>query len=475
MELPNSTSPLQLNTPASLPPPPPENPPQQAPLDPIEWLHGLTSGRNQYFSAGAGLFALGVFTKFWASGARLVGQVARKRFLVSLEITNQDQCYSAMLQLIQSKSNARQISLTSASNKTRNNILKSEYHFAYQPEPGLHYFMHKNKFFKVERIRSQNQNFHTGRPFETLKLTTIGLNSKVLSQIIDDCKKIANKEFSKPYTKIFTPRGPDWIKLGQEKTQRKLDSIFLEPGLKQSIVSDLKNFLTSQDWYESCGVPYKRSYLFHGPPGCGKTSTIMAIAGEMNLNVGIINLSEPGLGDERLFYLFANAPMNTVLVLEDIDHAFNSSHAPKSENVSASQKMPGISTITFSGLLNALDGVASAHGIMIFMTTNNYAGLNPALVRPGRMDLKCYFGKCCLSMVKEMYEHFYKNYFTDQLPYYSNEFCKAFQNSGSAKISPARLQEFFLKYKVNPFQALRNIGELFNAETKLECLDFKIK
>ena len=70
--------------------------------------------------------------------------------------------------------------------------------------------------------------------------------------------------------------------MGQEKTQRKLDSIFLEPGLKQSIVSDLKNFLTSQDWYESCGVPYKRSYLFHGPPGCGKTSTIMAIAGIFN-------------------------------------------------------------------------------------------------------------------------------------------------------------------------------------------------
>jgi chaperone BCS1 len=46
------------------------------------------------------------------------------------------------------------------------------------------------------------------------------------------------------------------------------------------------------------------------------------------------------------------------------------------------------SSVTFSGLLNALDGVASSEERIIFMTTNHYSKLDPALIRPGRVDVQ---------------------------------------------------------------------------------------
>ena len=48
--------------------------------------------------------------------------------------------------------------------------------------------------------------------------------------------------------------------------------------------------------------------------------------------------------------------------------------------------------VTFSGLLNALAGVTSTEERLIFMTTNHIEKLDPALIRPGRVDLKIHIG-----------------------------------------------------------------------------------
>ena len=148
----------------------------------------------------------------------------------------------------------------------------------------------------------------------------------------------------------------------------KPSSIFLDAVLKKSLLGDVEKFIGSQAWYNSCGIPYKRGYLFYGPPGCGKTSTILAIAGQFNMNIGIINLAEPGLGDERLFYLLSIAPRHTMIVLEDIDRAFSAAESATHTD----PRYKGMNSLTLSGLLNALDGIASTNGLMIFMTTNNF-------------------------------------------------------------------------------------------------------
>lgn len=73
----------------------------------------------------------------------------------------------------------------------------------------------------------------------------------------------------------------------------------------------------------SLGIPYRRGYLLHGPPGSGKTSYIQALAGSLSYDICLLNLSERGLTDDKLFHLLSNAPERSFVLIEDIDAAFN--------------------------------------------------------------------------------------------------------------------------------------------------------
>lgn len=74
---------------------------------------------------------------------------------------------------------------------------------------------------------------------------------------------------------------------------------------------------------KTLGIPYRRGYLLHGPPGSGKTSFIQALAGELDYNICILNLSERGLTDDRLHLVLSVIPERCIMVLEDIDAAFS--------------------------------------------------------------------------------------------------------------------------------------------------------
>ena len=88
------------------------------------------------------------------------------------------------------------------------------------------------------------------------------------------------------------------------------------------------------------------------------------------------------MSDDRLMHRLADAPENSIVLLEDADAAFVSRDT-ETETDSAFQ---GANRLTFSGLLNAIDGVTSTEGRIVFMTTNYIDRLDPALIRPGRVD-----------------------------------------------------------------------------------------
>lgn len=71
------------------------------------------------------------------------------------------------------------------------------------------------------------------------------------------------------------------------------------------------------------GVPWRRGYLLHGPPGSGKTSFIQALAGSLGYDIYIINLSLRGLADDKLALLMSQAPSQSIILIEDVDAAFN--------------------------------------------------------------------------------------------------------------------------------------------------------
>lgn len=140
--------------------------------------------------------------------------------------------------------------------------------------------------------------------------------------------------------------GEMWIKV-MTKQARTLESVVLDTDIATTLVEDVKNFQESAEWYVQKGVPYRRGYLLFGPPGTGKTSFVQAIAGALKLNLCYVNLSSNDMSDDTLNRLLSDAPERSIILLEDVDAMFSQ----------RDQMMK--SKLSFSGFLNALDGVRS--------------------------------------------------------------------------------------------------------------------
>lgn len=273
--------------------------------------------------------------------------------------------------------------------------------FALIPGPGKHILRYKNAFIFVDRQReAKSRDLQTGRPWETVTLTTLYAHRHVFQDLFKEAHEHAvNSHQGK--TVIYNSWGTEWKQFGQPRRKRPLDSVVLDAGVKERIVDDVKDFLGSGSWYFDRGIPYRRGYLLHGPPGTGKSSFIQALAGELNYDIAVLNLSERGLTDDRLNHLLTVIPSRTLVLLEDVDAAFSNRRAQ-----TESDGYRG-ANVTFSGLLNALDGVASAEERIIFLTTNHAERLDQALVRPGRVDMFVRLGEVTRDQVDRLWERFY--------------------------------------------------------------------
>ena len=136
----------------------------------------------------------------------------------------------------------------------------------------------------------------------------------------------------------------------------------LNGDIAQNLIEDARQFLLASPWYSDMGIPHRRGYLLHGPAGCGKTSFCQAFAGELKLDICILTLDSKHLDDTRLATLLREAPINALILLEDVDAVF------VNREINNQLRLPGVS---FSGLLNAIDGVASQEGRILVMTTNH--------------------------------------------------------------------------------------------------------
>lgn len=117
----------------------------------------------------------------------------------------------------------------------------------------------------------------------------------------------------------------------------------------------------------------KKGYLLHGPPGTGKTSLVHVIASESLMDIYLLNLASPFMNDDQLKFLLQSIPSKSVILLEDIDAAWQQNTRNQ---------------LTKSGILNALDGFGSYNGSILIMTSNHPELLEERLKRPGRIDLQ---------------------------------------------------------------------------------------
>lgn len=237
-------------------------------------------------------------------------------------------------------------------------------------------------------------------------------------------------------TITYSAVGSEWRQFGHPRKRRPVQSVILDEGIGDRILADCQEFINNPTWYSERGIPYRRGYLLHGPPGCGKSSFITALAGELEFGICVLNLSERGLSDDRLNHLLSMAPQQTIILLEDVDAAFVS----REDTVQQRAAFEGLSRVTFSGLLNCLDGVASTEARILFMTTNYLNRLDPALIRPGRVDVKEYIGWCTHYQLHHMFLRFYND---EQL---AQKFADKVMASGK-HVSPAQIQAFFMFFK----------------------------
>ncbi len=167
----------------------------------------------------------------------------------------------------------------------------------------------------------------------------------------------------------------DWRKRSDIQ-KRSLGSVVLKEGQMDRIINYLTDFLKYKEAYVKADIPFRTGILLHGEPGSGKSSTALAIANALKMNVFIIPITAL-LNDESLSDCFAGIPPNSIVVLEDIDIAKGVKDRDEDNDKG----------VTMQGMLNVLDGFQSPPGVITIMTTNRLDVLNPAIIRPGRVDL----------------------------------------------------------------------------------------
>ncbi|KAF8141397.1 P-loop containing nucleoside triphosphate hydrolase protein [Boletus edulis] len=230
----------------------------------------------------------------------------------------------------------------------------------------------------------------------SLKISVVARNNDILKKLVLEAKREYEKDAEHRVHIFMADTTYGCWRWNGARQKRPLSSIVLQPGVKDMLLADCRDFLCSEDWYAERGIPFRRGYLLYGVPGSGKTSLIHSLAGELGLDIYVVSLSSKGMSDNTLTTLMGHVPSRCILLLEDLDAAFTRSvsrdslstgvPATSTSTTNNSDTNDG-STLSLSGLLNSLDGVAAAEGRLLFATTNHIERLDPALSRPGRMDV----------------------------------------------------------------------------------------
>ncbi|KAG8735632.1 hypothetical protein FRC10_010337 [Ceratobasidium sp. 414] len=236
----------------------------------------------------------------------------------------------------------------------------------------------------------------------------------------------------------------------------------LEPKIKERLFGDVKEFLEGKQWYAQRGIPYRRGYLLFGTPGSGKTSSIHALASELRLDIYIVPLSLKAIDDGILSDLITSMPQRCILLYEDIDAAFRARNASSASG--AYGNLVEKSGITLSGLLNTIDGVQAQEGCLLFATSNHPERLDPALIRPGRMDVKIEYNYATQWQAEQLFRLFYPEQSGKEkssIESASKLFAEAIPPS---RLSVAQLQGYLMRHKGRHEDAAQGVKKWIEEE-----------
>ncbi|KAK3897705.1 BCS1 N terminal-domain-containing protein [Staphylotrichum tortipilum] len=353
----------------------------------------------------------------------------------------------------------------------------------FTPARGVHDFRFKGRTFCVERNRHSLFNPAAGAEGmpqykeETLVLSCSGRSPEPIKQLLQHAKEMYCRDHgTKTIVRRPSQRGPlfrsgSFWQQAAMRPVRPLKTVVLDHQLIEQILSDMNEYLrpSTSKWYADRGIPLRRGYLFHGPPGTGKSSFSFVIAGVFGLDIYVVSLLERKLTEETLLALFITLPRRCVVLFEDIDIAGvkrpsddeNEQDEEKASDLARQLKRHGNSDgsgggISLAGLLNAIDGVATHEGRLLIMTTNKPEALDRALLRPGRVDQQVEFFNATSGQAEELFMHMYgsNGSATPGLRELALQFSS---HIPSGMFSPAQLQGYLLTHK-NMRRCLSSLG-----------------
>ncbi|KAK8096425.1 P-loop containing nucleoside triphosphate hydrolase protein [Apiospora kogelbergensis] len=274
---------------------------------------------------------------------------------------------------------------------------------SYSPYRGTFPFFYQGYMLWLSSME-KDVGFHSQ---EVITISCLSRSPAIVKRLLEDCRE-AYLKANEGKTSIFEDNDGHWRRK-EAKRIRKISTIIMDEETKASLMKDAENFVQSQRWYSSRGIPYRRGYLLYGRPGGGKSSLSLALAGRFGLEIYILNLSNVSASNLRS--LIADLPPRCVLLLEDVDavnmtlsrQADSDTQKWEDGNSTNSPRAKAKAGLSLSDLLNALDGVSAQEGRILVMTSNHPEHLDEALIRPGRVDLKIELPLADSTVAKELF------------------------------------------------------------------------
>lgn len=376
---------------------------------------------------------------------------------------------------------------------------------------GVTSFWHRGTYFRVCRRKESVMNmggWSAMKDVEEIKISCLGRSmgiDKTSGRWLDERERLTAAEpikrllaeaktvyYHDTYRKtaIYRPRPKEmrhdsgmWQQVARQPV-RPMRTAVLDSREKHGVMDDINDYLhpATPRWYASRSIPLQRGYLFHGPPGTGKTSFSFALAGVFGIDIYVISLQDANVSEEDLAALFSHLPRRRIVLLEDIDTAGlrrDADHGgadgqaaagesrqpltngvdgkggprdktkeskvdgdvggrkgsdgsddngsdgrrgrtpPKRSKTAGKRRRSkaggggggetgGQDNMSLSGLLNAIDGVASHEGRVLIMMTNKPEALDEALIRPGRVDVQVAFANASSAQAAELFCRMYE-------------------------------------------------------------------